>query len=199
MRLYGERMEKLIASLRSTCEHDTEDKLWWCEHGLEREYIFVEKVCPMLNIPAMINPEKQYSVYVPDAIIKNKLSDIKSEFLPFFTAEQSYGFNPQYTVTFNLKDQIRYKSLYPDLMIYFWVNWEQTVYGSYKVEPMWGVWEVHLSELCKIIDNRFQTHSYERRINDVQGNAKESYLVDVRELTCLKERPYHLTFPKETE
>jgi hypothetical protein len=28
-------------------------------------------------------------------------------------------------------------------------------------------------------------HSYQRRHDDLQGNAKESYLVDVRALECL--------------
>ncbi|MDQ2995952.1 MAG: hypothetical protein M3R61_02685 [Chloroflexota bacterium] len=31
-------------------------------------------------------------------------------------------------------------------------------------------------------------HAYQRRHDDLQGNAKESYLVDVRALECLYER-----------
>ena len=82
-------------------------------------------------------------------------------------------------------------SLYPDIDIYFWVNWSQLEYESragakVSIEPLAGVW---YSSFQKMADNiaigKYPLHQYLRRKYDVKGNAKASFLVDLRDLTSL--------------
>ena len=46
----------------SEVAHNTEDKAWWLQHGLELEYEFVELCIRKLNIKAEINPAKSTTV-----------------------------------------------------------------------------------------------------------------------------------------
>ncbi|WHX97952.1 hypothetical protein [Neobacillus sp. DY30] len=45
---------------------------------------------------------------------------------------------------------------------------------------MYGVWKVSFKDLDEIIKNAL-LHDYIERINDDQGNAKESYLIDLKD------------------
>ena len=126
--------------------HNTEDKQWWTTNLAKYEQIFVEKIAPKLNLSAIINPEKLHNPYTYDIIVNNKKSDLKHQTSPFFKAKDLYKMNPQYSVTFNKKDYLRYKELYPDLIIYFWVHWKELEksFGekTYYVNPLQGVWRV---------------------------------------------------------
>lgn len=167
----------------------TEDKQWWCDLGLKWEYDFVDIVCPLLGIKAIMNPDKKTNPYVPDLIVKDKLSDLKHQGKPFFKARSLYDRDPQYTVTFNVKDYNRYLARYPELMIYFWVDWkvnEMEIGGrTYKVKRMCGVGEISFAELKYELDVDPIIHNYIRRGDDEIGNAKDSYLFDIRKSRCL--------------
>ena len=87
-----------------------------------------------------------------------------------------YDCDPMETVSFNKKDYDRYKELYPDIFVIFWVNWgKQSRYGV-DVERKNGVWIFSLDELGKQIKNA-PLHAYQKRIKDKKGNAKNSYLI----------------------
>lgn len=169
---------------------DTENKIAWCFYGRKKEDVFVDDICPYLGIKAIINPEKKTNVYAPDLIVDGIVSDLKYQGLPFFTAGIKWGKDPQYAVSFNCKDYERYTQKYPDINIYFWINWERTQFSELSVRPMWGVWEIPFPVLSYIIDRNPVVHAYERRTNDSQGNAKSSYILDVRECHCIKEEIY---------
>jgi hypothetical protein len=173
--------------------HNTEDKGWWVIEWAKQEQLFVAQVCPALGLAAAINPAKQHNRYAPDIVVDGRVADLKSQQTPFFKARVLYNLDPQYVVTFNRKDYLRYQRLYPTIMIYFWLDWQvrEMLIGRsvFAVQPLAGVWRASLAQLATLIEQRTAPlHTYQRRQNDLQGNAKDSYLVDVRALECLYQR-----------
>jgi hypothetical protein len=176
--------------------HNTEDKKWWLKHGEIGEKDFINIICPKIGLDGQINPEKERDPTVPDLVVNGRLADLKVPRTPFFTAAKYHKklngmdvpFNPTYTVTFNRKDYNRYSKLYPYIDIYFWVSWEDTVYTSrdgrkIEIDPISGVWFSSFRQLKELINIRkYPLHKYLRRYGDTVGNAKESYLIDLKDL-----------------
>lgn len=164
---------------------DNEDKAWWIEHGLALEHIFVEQVCPKIGLNARMNPDKERDPMVHDLIINNRIADLKTQNTPFYTASQykkadGTRYNPSRTVTFNYKDMIRYKHLYPHILIAFWVNWPDSEKYGIEVNAINGVWLADLDRLEELMEEgRMRIHNYQNRVDDVVGNAKVSYLIDL--------------------
>jgi hypothetical protein len=170
--------------------HDTEDKQWWVIEWAKKEQLFVTQVCPALGLTAAINPAKQHDRYAPDIVVQGKIADLKCQQTPFFKARVLYNLDPQYVVTFNRKDYLRYQRRYPSIDIYFWLDWQvrqmQIGQSTFTVQALAGVWRAPFARLARLIEtNNAPLHAYQRRRDDLQGNAKESYLVDVRTLECL--------------
>jgi len=165
--------------------HNTEDKKWWVEHGRKKEDDFVEKVAPFLGLNAIINPEKKTNPYKPDLIVNKNISDLKFQEEPFFKSQILYNVDNQYAVTFNHKDYISYNKNYPNIDIYFWVDWKTKSRKigniTYEVRPMKGIWKARFQILKnKIVEKETNLHSYTRRVDDTEGNGKASYVLDVR-------------------
>lgn len=169
---------------------DLQNKGAWCSHGERKENVFVRNYGHQLGL--IINPEKATNRYAPDLadFISDKLSDLKTQNTPFFTSSR-YDYDPQYTVTFNKNDADRYRVDEPDLDIYFWVDWVAIEYSKksnhpnyadthVSVNPMNGVWKVSFKDLDTIIQGS-PLHEYQQRINDTQGNARDSYLIDLND------------------
>lgn len=165
--------------------HDTEDKAWWCLHGVEKELSFVELCNAHLKIDAQINPEKETNRYAPDLVVKGVVSDLKTQNTPFFSAKR-YGMNPERTVTFNRKDYVRYKQYYPSIDIYFWVEWTQTTWKDLSVQYLAGIYRLPFKEIAQLIEAGAKEHSYQKRVND-QINAKSSFLLNLDDLECVFE------------
>ena len=109
------------------------------------------------------------------------MADLKTQNTPFFQAKLRYSFDPQYTVVFNGKDRDRYRNKYPEIEIYFAVDWQVIRFeGGNKilVKPMTGVWYAPFMELDKLL-NKSPFHYYYRRIHDKIGNAKGSYILNL--------------------
>lgn len=172
-----------------------ENKTWWVEHGRQKEDIFVDEVCPLLGLDAQINPDKAANPYAPDLVVDGILSDLKCQRLPFFRAYDFWNIPPQFAVAYNWKDDERYSRHYPDIKVYFWVIWTrlaQVIRGRrYLVKPMWGVW-VGTPTLIRCAIELGGSHQYRKRRDDVKGNAKGSYILDVRALSCLSCRTLYL-------
>jgi len=174
---------------------NTEDKEWWCKDGVRREVDFVNRIAPSLGLNAKINPEKEQNQYLPDLIVNGKLADLKSQTTPFYTASTAfaterrpYGIAPQFAVTFNRKDYRHYKQYYPDLDIYFWVEWAGTTGYGVTIRPMVGVYKVPFRQLAADIEaEEVSLHEYQRRLSDTR-NARNSYGFDVRKFECLIEK-----------
>jgi len=104
--------------------HDTEDKQWWVIEWRRKETLFVDEVCPRLGLKARINPAKKHDPFAPDIVVQGVLADLKCQQTPFFKAGELYGIDPQFAVTFNQKDHLRYNERYPDIVIYYWLDWQ---------------------------------------------------------------------------
>lgn len=170
---------------RNDTKHDTEDKAWWCHHGLNLERSFVA-LCPArLGRTAVENPEKATNPYAPDLIVNDRMSDLKVQNTPFFSAGR-YGLDPRTTVTFNRKDYERYSSLYPNIDIYFWVDWVKTSWNDKSVKHLAGIYVLPFSEVAKIIVEGAPEHFYIHRRGDESGNAKSSFLLPLARFQCLE-------------
>ena len=169
---------------------DTEDKQAYCREAEIQERAFVADRLPQLGLDGIINPEKEFNIYVPDLIVGGLLSDLKSQFKPFFKVGMLYGIDPQWSVSFNLKDGRRYADKYPGIVVFFDVHWKtttMTIKGrDYRVKPIHHTYAGYLSDVMKAIDEcGNKKHTYQRRINDADGNALDSWLFDVRKLERL--------------
>jgi hypothetical protein len=162
--------------------HDLQDKGPWCRTGATFEEVFIEKYGKELDL--IINPAKATNIYAPDLFNKrsNRIADLKTQNTPFFQARTRYNQDPQFTVTFNEKDFVRYSSFYPSIEIYFWVKWIVTKFvnnnGVIEVHPMEGIWKIDFDSLFKLCSTS-PIHSYAQRINDKKGNAKGSYVLNL--------------------
>lgn len=159
-----------------------QNKGLWCEIGAGKEEVFVRKYGELLGLA--IHPDKKYNPYGPDLInLKNgKPADLKTQNTPFFQAGKRFGMDPQFTVVFNHKDRIRYKEKYPNIEIYFAVDWQAITFKSeYKtitVNPMQGLWYINFQKLNEVLE-KAPLHNYQQRVNDKKGNAKGSYIVSL--------------------
>lgn len=171
------------------------DKKAWCqEYGDKVENEFCVSRLYELGISGYMNPEKRENKYVHDifAIFK---ADLKTVRTPFFMAQEKYGIDSQYAVTFNLKDGERYKKLYPNIIVVFDVLWdkyncEKVINGKkYEVVPMHKTYAGFLEDIKNaIISCGKKTVEYQGRINDTNGNAKISFVFDVRKLQLLSDK-----------
>ena len=176
--------------LLSDPEHDTEDKQYWVKKYASKEVEFCDRVAPRINMEAIINPEKEKDPRLPDLNVNKRLADLKYQSTPFYSAGANYGCDPQYTVTFNEKDYLNYSQNYPDLDIYFWVDYPDELKEyrgkSVKINRLEGVFQLNFSSLAELIEKKCPPlHSYQRRVSDTIGNAKRSYLLDIRDFDCL--------------
>jgi hypothetical protein len=176
-----------------TLNASPEDKPFWCALGERAEHAFVRFVAPAHGLAATINPLKQVDPHVPDLLVDGRLADLKTQRTPFFTAGR-YDVDPQFAVTLNVIDVERYRCLDEDVAIYFWIRWDklQAQYGgnTYTVRPLEGVWRTTVADVRELADaGGAACHVYRNRINDMSGNAKESYVLDLGWMTHL---PYVL-------
>lgn len=168
---------------------DTENKQLWCDYGLSLEYKFVDEICPKLGLSAIINPAKLSDKYAPDLIVNGNLADLKHQSIPFFTSQIKWGIDPMYAVSFNYKDYVRYSSNYPHILIFFWI--ERIPREEWYKKWKWigdaynGVFVQSFQFIKALIDAKPILHIYQKRVNDDTGNAKDSYIFDVRKLTFL--------------
>lgn len=166
---------------------DTENKLFWCNAGKEAEDKFIAKRAIELGLDACINPIKEFDRFANDLLV-TFLSDLKTVRTPLFKSFELYGIDPQFAATFNVKDGIRYKELYPNIVVIFDVKWETLSWTDkmgkvYAVEPMHETYCGFLSDIKNAIKKSGSCRiDYQRRVNDSAGNAKSSFVFDLRYL-----------------
>lgn len=166
--------------------HDTEDKGWWCQHGVRLELAFVDICQSRLGLAAAINPAKESDPYAPDLVVDGRLADLKVQNTPFFVSDR-YGMDPRRSVTFNRKDYERYKSLYPGIDIYFWVDWMQTESKFGRVDYLAGIYRLPFAGIARLVERGAPEHGYIHRRDDTQGNAKSSFLLNLGDFQTLFE------------
>lgn len=179
----------------TTVRENTEDKSKWLKIGLEYEQRFVEYMRKYSNLDVRMNPNKEIDVKAPDLFVPGwGLCDLKTQQTPFFTASR-YGIPAEHALTINHKDILRYRSLYPELGIFVWLNWENNKASGQRLKSVpykWGVYFTTISELLKYVDNGIaKQHFYKHRsesgsssLNKIgmnsDKNALSSYIFDSR-------------------
>jgi hypothetical protein len=168
---------------------DTENKQDWCASAIPQENAFAINRLFDLGLSGNINLSKKTDVYTHDLFISFP-SDLKSVQTPLFKAKELFGIDPQYAVTFNKKDAVRYRNLYPNIIVVFDINWKETqadLGGTiYRVNPMHMTVAGFLSDIRRaIVKSGTKTIEYRRRVDDQSGNAKESWVFDSRDLHLL--------------
>jgi hypothetical protein len=146
---------------------DTEDKMRWCREGELYEQMFVEKMNQHSHLSLKINPEKAKNPLAPDLWVPEYgLCDLKTQRTPFFTANQ-YNISPSNAITLNMKDVIRYRELYPEIGIFFWINWQNNKASNERFKPVdykWGVYFATMGFILSLIDSGIaKTHEYQHR------------------------------------
>ncbi|WP_300667078.1 hypothetical protein [Fluviicola sp.] len=163
--------------------HDLQDKLRWCVDGETKEQAFVRRYG--LELGYQMNPTKVTDPYAPDLLFTkdNLLTDLKSQHTPFFKSQSLYGIEPTYAVVFNVKDKERYIEHYPNIDILYYIEWvalKADIYGkSFQVNPLVGVYRISFKNLLTILDDK-KIHKYQQRVGDTKGNARDSYVIDIR-------------------
>jgi hypothetical protein len=147
---------------------NNEDKQAWCSYGAELEKQFASKMFTS-SVGIVKNPAKTTDPYTHDLFALFP-SDLKSIRTPFRTAHR-YGFDPEYAITINEKDVRRYTNKYPNIVLLLDID-----YPSYK-----GVRIATIYRLNKFINSgKAKRHEYMFRVDDSSGNAKVSYIFDLR-------------------
>ena len=151
---------------------DNQDKLAWCREGekLEREFV---ASAPIQGWGVAMNPAKQSDPYTHDHIATVPM-DLKTMDTQWRRSQQLFGIPPNYAVSINQKDFKRYSEKYPNIFIVLNVKWLDAMY-------------MLTVERARILirEGKAKSHEYLDRKNDMQGNAKISYIFDVRDLDIL--------------
>jgi len=168
---------------------DVQNKPAWHEIGVYYEYKFSEIARKEFNADVIINPAKLKNKYAPDLLVNGKETDLKTQFMPFFTAWK-YGVDPKYTFTFDKKDYMYYNEKYPNVNIIVWMQHkvtEKEIYGKLmKVEYVGGVYFLPFRKVKHLIENGAPNHIHDHRVHDTKGNAKENYLLDINDFILLR-------------
>jgi len=101
--------------------------------------------------------------------------DLKSIREPWRKSQQLFGIPSDYAISINLKDLRRYAELYPNIIIILDVEWS-------------GIYMMTVARAKTLITNgKAVKHEYKNRKDDTKGNAKVSYVFDLRDLDKLRE------------
>ena len=154
-----------------TSPASNEDKLAWCQHGLDMEHRFIgERGSAFSEVSIKMNPSKESDPYAYDMVIAVPC-DLKTTKTPWRLAHELYGIESDYAVSINRKDLVRYWKMYRNIILLLDVN-----HDGYR-----GTHWTNLHQIKNLISEGLpKLHTYKNRINDKCGNAKESYIFDVR-------------------
>lgn len=154
---------------------DPNDKPAWCEEGRKLEDIFVQERS-FRDVKLKINPDKSDDVFTYDMRIEMPC-DLKTITTPWMYSQDMFGIPPSYAISINRKDLRRYHALYPNIIIILDVQ-----YPDYRATH-WT--DMNRLELL-VRSGKVQLHKYKYRGDDGSGNAKDSYIFDVRWFPRLK-------------
>ena len=72
--------------------------------------------------------------------------------------------------------------------LFFWIDWISLNWKNKSTNYLFGIYLISLSNISKLIDNGAPEHSYIRRVNDIKGNAKSSYLLNLKNFHKIYEK-----------
>jgi len=153
---------------------NNEDKAAWCLLGIEQEHEFLKNQ-DFKDTFFRLNPKKEENKYANDFRVELPC-DLKTIRTPWRKAQKLFNIPSTYAISINTKDVARYERLYPNIIIVL-----DVLFDDYQA--------VHFTDLHKIraiIDaGQAHFHEYSKRKNDKNGNAKSSWIFDVRAFPVL--------------
>jgi hypothetical protein len=155
---------------------DTENKQFWCIEGVKLESDFINQQ-PIDGWKVVENPEKAENEFAHDFTVVVK-ADLKSMQTPWKYAQSMFGIPSHAAISINGKDFMRYSRLYPNILIICDVRYELESDGVYIMTLP------RARALLK--EGKAVRHDYKNRVDDTEGNAKFSYVFDVRCLDKLE-------------
>lgn len=161
------------------------DKQSSITYGDSKEVEFIDEITPNIPMNVRMNPEKDDDPTVIDYICDDTdtLADLKTRRTPFFTAGRKYDIDPQYAVTFNTDAFARYSRADGDVVLLFWVLWEETSGYGTTVERLHGVWAVSVATVRKWVESgRAPQHTYQQRERSDE-HSTASYLLNLEWMT----------------
>ena len=158
---------------------NTEDKTSWIDWGVQKEHDFLY-VCQKYDILAGIK-KSTGPVYYPEFVYQDRYLDLKTVHTPFFLAQRKFKIDPAFAVTLNKQDVTACTIKYPKCQIVFWVNWKAATNFGVSVEKRQGIWFLSYEQMINLVEDA-PLHVYQNRIDDTQGNAKDSYVLDLRKM-----------------
>jgi hypothetical protein len=158
---------------------NTEDKKSWIDWGVKKESDFL-RVCQKYDILSGIE-KSSGPVYFPEFVYQDRYLDLKTVHTPFFLAQRKYNIDPNFAVTLNKQDVTDCNIKYPKCQIVFWVNWKATTNFGVSVEKKQGIWFLSYEQMIDLVEDA-PLHAYQNRIDDTKGNAKDSYVLDLRKM-----------------
>jgi len=146
-----------------------EDKDSWCSLGEEQEHLFLRQNT-FDGVEFNLNSDKEHDKFTHDFTMTVPC-DLKTIRTSWRTAEEKFGIPNRYAISINRKDVERYQSLYPNIFLILDVK--TNLYSGY-----------HLTDLERLIlhirTGVAKEHFYKDRVDDTNGNAKSSYVFDIR-------------------
>jgi hypothetical protein len=149
-----------------------EDKNNWCDIGQKAEGDFVASA-QIDGWGISWNPQKYQDQYTHDlmGIIPMDLKTIRT---PWRLSQSLFGIPPERAVSVNVKDFLRYHTLYPNIIILLDVIFLNEVYM------------LTLSRAKALIEcGKAKRHEYKNRVDDTLGNGKASFIFDLNDLDKL--------------
>jgi len=174
---------------------NTEDKESFTNFASKyQEPKFVEFINDLayLEFKVEINPKKTEDKYDHDLLINGYKGDLKTQHTPFYRAKDFYNLDPQWAITYNHKDYVRYKNNYTNKNLPFYIIFDVIRKNEFnqkyeiRTDAMRAIFMCDVRKLENLIEtNQIPLHSYVNRQDDNKGNAKSSYVFDVRHLRMI--------------
>jgi len=152
---------------------DLEDKKSWCHAGFlaEQDFVATNK---LIGWGISMNPNKHEDPYTHDFVGIVPI-DLKSIRESWRKSLELFGIPSMYAISINTKDLIRYSTLYPNIIVLLDVEWS-------------GIYMLTMPRAKALVSSgKAVKHEYKNRKDDAKGNAKTSYIFDLRDLDKLKE------------
>ena len=163
--------EKVIA--------DTEDKTWWIGWGNQKEQDFLKLCAREAILPGI--KKSSGSKFRPEYTYQGGYLDLKTVETPFFLAQKHYGVDSNFAVSLNKPDVLDCTYKYPKCQLVFWVQWVSEIKYGVAVETRHEIRFLSYERMRELVSHAPE-HIYQKRIDDNKGNAKESYILDLRDM-----------------
>ena len=151
---------------------NNEDKEFWCKAGLAAEGEFLVS-SGIKGWGLCFNPLKSDDPYTHDYVGMCQI-DIKTIKTQWRKSQSLFGIPPDRAISINCKDFRRYSKLYPNILILCNVTWQSRLYL------------LTIDRARRLVmEGKAKMHSYQNRVDDTKGNAKDSYIFDTADLDRL--------------